>query len=472
LIRLLHAYFPARTLFLWISEACLISLAFLAAMVARLGPDSALRMLNYQNGVLKIFVVSVAVITCMYYFDLYDSSVLANRREMLIRLVQVLGTIYSVSVFVYYLYPPLEFGRGIFVIGLSLVAMLLFFWRRAFFAVNSVAEFADRTLILGDGSLADLLQFEFASRPELGLRVVGRGWGNDSGKRHGNDGNDKSSPDIFLTDMADSLCRDVKLLRVNRIVVAMGERRGKLPVECLLSLKCRGVRVQDGAEVYETIAGKVPIESVRLASLLFSPGCHASRLHLFYKRFAAVLVSVTGLLLSLPLLPFIILAIGLTSKGPILYRQKRTGRDGVVFHCYKFRTMRSDAEADIGPTWATDDDPRITPVGKFLRKSRMDEIPQLWNVLKGEMSIVGPRPERPEFVEELSREIPFYQLRHTVRPGISGWAQIRYKYGNSVEDAKEKLRYDLYYVKNMSMGLDLLICFSTIKIILLGRGAK
>ena len=472
MIRLLHAYFPARTFFLWISEACLVSLAFLAAMVARLGPGTAVRMLSDQNGGLKIFIVSAGIITCMYYFDLYDSSVLANRREMLIRLVQVLGTIYSVSVFIYYFYPPLELGRGIFVIGLLFVATSLFLWRRAFFAVNSAAEFADRALILGDGPMADLLQYEFESRPELGLRVVGRTWADGNGNDRLNYGNNESASNEYLADMADSLCRDVQRLRVNRIVVAMGDRRGKLPVERLLSLKCRGVRVQDGADVYETITGKVPIESVRLASLLFSPGCHASRFHLFYKRLAAVLFSVTGLILSLPLLPFIILAIGLTSKGPILYRQKRTGRDGVVFDCYKFRTMRSDAEADTGATWAKDDDPRITPVGKFLRTSRMDEIPQLWNVLKGEMSIIGPRPERPEFVEELSRKIPFYQLRHTVRPGISGWAQVRYKYGSSVEDAREKLRYDLYYIKNMSMGLDLLICFSTIKIILLGRGAK
>jgi exopolysaccharide biosynthesis polyprenyl glycosylphosphotransferase len=174
----------------------------------------------------------------------------------------------------------------------------------------------------------------------------------------------------------------------------------------------------------------------------------------------------------LPLLPFVVLAIKLSSRGPILYRQSRVGRDGSVFQCYKFRTMRSDAEADTGPTWAKDDDPRITRVGKFLRKTRIDEIPQLYNVLRGDMSFVGPRPERPEFVEALNQQIPHYQLRHSIRPGITGWAQILYKYGNSVEDAKEKLRYDLYYMKNMSAGLDLLIILSTIKIILLGRGAK
>jgi exopolysaccharide biosynthesis polyprenyl glycosylphosphotransferase len=193
---------------------------------------------------------------------------------------------------------------------------------------------------------------------------------------------------------------------------------------------------------------------------------------LVYKRVASLVTSTIGLLLSLPLLPFVVLAIKISSPGKILYRQNRVGREGVVFRCYKFRTMHSDAEADSGPTWARDDDPRITRVGSFLRKTRMDEIPQLWNVLRGDMSLVGPRPERPEFVAELNQKIPYYHLRHSVRPGITGWAQVLYKYGSSVEDAKEKLRYDLYYVKNASAGLDLLIILNTIKIVLLGRGAR
>ena len=178
------------------------------------------------------------------------------------------------------------------------------------------------------------------------------------------------------------------------------------------------------------------------------------------------------LVLVLPIVPLVILAIKLGSPGPVLYRQKRVGRGGTIFYCYKFRTMRKDAEADTGPTWADDDDPRITSIGRILRLTRLDEIPQLWCVLKGDMAFVGPRPERPEFVERLTREIPFYPVRHVVRPGITGWAQIRYKYGNTVEDARQKLQYDLFYIKNASLGLDLLIMFQTIKIVLLGRGAQ
>jgi sugar transferase (PEP-CTERM system associated) len=472
LIRLLHAYFPTRTVFLGISEACLVALAFVAATIARLGPSDATLMLGYELGAVKILLVSAAVMICMYYFDLYDSSILSNRREVLSRLVGVLGTVCVVLAVLYYLYPPLELGRGIFAIGFILVAVVLLLWRRIFSAINSQPQFAERALIFGDGPLAASLLRELESRPELGLRVVGHvlAAGNQTNEfsceRRESAGN---PPEPVAWE---ELSRAVKVHRVNRIVVAMGDRRGKLPVELLLSLKSRGVLIQDGTDVYEAITGKVPIESLRLGWLLFSPGFHLTRYLLIYKRLASMLVSILGLLLSLPLLPFIALAIKLTSPGAVFYRQRRIGRDGTVFYCFKFRTMCADAEADSGPTWVGDDDPRITPVGHLLRLSRLDEIPQLWNVLKGDMSLVGPRPERPEFVEWLTREIPYYHLRHTIRPGITGWAQVRYKYGSSVEDAKEKLRYDLFYIKNMSPGLDFLIFFYTTKTILFGRGAK
>jgi sugar transferase (PEP-CTERM system associated) len=472
LIRLLNTYFPARTVFLGISEACLVGLAFIAAAVARLGSADASLLLRPPQGSSKILVVSAAFLICMYYFDLYESSVLGNRREVLVRLIQVIGTTYAGLAVLYYLYPPLQLGRGIFQIGFVFVAVLLGFWRRLFSLVNSTTQLAGRTLLLGQGPLAEPLLHEFESRPELGIRVIGRDLAavNISDPAHAECG--ETQGDSFGGTLGEDLSRALKRMRINRIIVAMDDCRGKLPVELLLSLKSHGVRVLEGTEVYEAITGKVPIESVRLSWLLFSPGCYASRFFLAYKRLASVVVSSLGMLASLPLLPFVVLAIRLSSPGPILYRQKRVGRDGAIFHCYKFRTMRADAEADTGPTWATDDDPRITRVGSFLRQARLDEIPQLWNVLKGDMSLVGPRPERPEFVRALGQQIPHYQLRHGVRPGITGWAQIRYKYGNSVEDAREKLRYDLFYIKNMSMGLDILVFLATVKVVLLGRGAK
>ena len=472
MIRFLNAHFPARTIILGVSEACLVGLAFVVAMIARLGASDASVQLSDEQGLLKILIVSVTFIACMYYFDLYDTSILSNRRELATRLIQVLGTVCILLSLFYYAYPPLGLGRGIFLIGFVLGAVILLLWRGLFLAINSRPQFSDRALILGDGPLAGPLIHELESRPELGLRVVSHVFtaGDENSVLESEHRKSTASPLAALSD--EKLSHAVESQRINRVIVAMGDRRGKLPVALLLALKSRGVLIQDGTDVYEAVTGKVPIESLRLSWLLFSSGFHVSRFLVIYKRLASIVSSIIGLLLSLPLLPFVALAIKLTSPGPLFYKQKRVGKDDTVFDCYKFRTMRADAEADTGATWATDDDPRITRVGRFLRLARLDEIPQLWNVLRGDMSLVGPRPERPEFVEGLTKEIPLYHLRHAVRPGITGWAQVRYRYGSSVEDAKEKLRYDLFYIKNMSPGLDLLIFLQTIKIILWGRGAK
>jgi sugar transferase (PEP-CTERM system associated) len=464
LIRLLHAYFPARTLLLGISEACLVSFAFVMATVARLGASDATLMLNYEQGFFKISVVAAAFIICMYYFDLYDSSVLTNHREVITRVIQVLGTVCILLAVLYYLYPPLELGRGIFLIGFILVSLLLLCWRRLFLMINSLPRFAERALIFGDGPLAGQLLSELRSHPEFGLRVVAQI--SEEIKEN------SVPPGPHGAASVEELAGYVERHRVNRIIIAMGDRRGRLPVEQLLSMKGRGIVIQDGTDLYETITGKIPTDSLRLGWLLFSPGFHVSRALLAYKRLVSMLVSLVGLLLCLPIIPLIALAVKLASPGPVLYRQKRVGRDGSVFDCLKFRTMYADAEADSGATWAGDNDPRITRVGRFLRSSRLDEIPQLWNVLKGDMSLVGPRPERPEFVGPLTQAIPHYQFRHVVRPGLTGWAQVRYKYANTLEDSKQKLQFDLFYIKNISVGLDLLILFETIKTVVIGRGAR
>jgi sugar transferase (PEP-CTERM system associated) len=259
---------------------------------------------------------------------------------------------------------------------------------------------------------------------------------------------------------------------VHRIIVALLDRRGTLPVEELLNLRLAGVKIEEAASWLEKISGRIEIEQLNPSWLIFTDGFRFSTAFRIVRRLLNFSVAFVGLVLALPLIPFIVLAIKLDSPGPVFYRQKRVGRQGIIFHCYKFRTMRQDAEADTGATWATDDDPRITRVGRFLRSSRLDEIPQLWCVLKGDMHFVGPRPERPEFVAWLSTEVPYYGVRHVVRPGVTGWAQVQYKYGNTLEDAREKLQYDLFYIKNASIGLDMLIMFQTIKIVMLGRGAQ
>ena len=243
-------------------------------------------------------------------------------------------------------------------------------------------------------------------------------------------------------------------------------------MEELLKLRMDGVKIEEATSWLEKISGKIEIENLYPSWLMFNEGFRRSTVFIVVRRGLSVFISLVGLLLTLPLLPLIILAVKLDSEGPVFYTQTRVGKRGRLFKVVKFRTMRQDAEAANGPQWADNDDPRVTRVGRFLRTARLDEIPQLWCVLKGDMAFVGPRPERPEFIELLSKEIPYYGVRHMVRPGITGWAQIKYKYGSTIEDAREKLQYDLYYIKNASIGLDLLIMFQTIKTVLLLRGAQ
>jgi sugar transferase (PEP-CTERM system associated) len=464
MIRLLNAYFPRRTLFLGISEACLVALAFVAATIARLGATDAALMLSYEQGGAKIFLVSTVFIGCMYYFDLYDTSILSNRREVLTRLVQVLGAGCILLALVYYLYPPLELGRGIFVIGLSLVAVILLLWRRLFLAVNSLPQFAERVLILGDGPLAESLIAELGVRPELGLRVVGQL------KSHENENENPSlssgeNPDDQFLNLVDTY-------NAKRIVVAMNERRGNLPVQALLQLKNRGVAIQDGAELYEAATGKLPIESLRLSWLLFSSGLEVSHPLQVYKRASSVIWSMVALILASPLMVLIAVAIRLDSHGPAIFRQKRVGLHGEIFTVFKFRSMKDGVDRDEHHRPAEKTDIRFTRLGKLLRRTRVDELPQLLNILRGDMHFIGPRPFVPNQERECVEKIPYYRHRWAVKPGATGWAQINQGYNVTLEDNKNKLAYDLFYIKNISVGLDLLILFKTMKILLLTRGSQ
>jgi sugar transferase (PEP-CTERM system associated) len=265
-----------------------------------------------------------------------------------------------------------------------------------------------------------------------------------------------------------SICRNAQ---VDRIVVALDERRGKLPVDQLLDCRLKGVRVEEGASFSEYITGKLTVENLRPSSLIFTDGFKRSQFIQRAKRCVDIVAALMTALIFSPFAMIACLAIFLDSKGPVLYRQERVGQDGRIFKLLKFRSMRDNAEGEE-PVWAEVNDPRVTRVGKIIRKLRLDEIPQVVNVLKGEMSFVGPRPERPFFTEKLKQEIPFYSLRHYVKPGITGWAQICYPYGASKEDAAEKLRYDLYYIKHMSPLMDLTILLETVKIVLFGNGSR
>lgn len=458
MIRLFNVYYPARTLILVAGEALVVCLSFVAATYVRMGADGFI-VLNYENGYLKILGVTGLALLCSYYFDLYDLRRLPSRGETYFRLLVFLGTLSFLLAALGYLFPELMIGPGVFLVGLTFLTIMLLAWRTIYDWLIRLPLFRERVLVLGAGERAQQVVQAIRTRVDLGMDVVG--WVGAVGDA----GLDREA-------LARGLEQQLDSPTVHRVIVALSDRRGMMPVRELLELRLRNVKVEEAASLLERINGKIEIDDLSPSWLIFSEGFRLNTTLLFARRLVSIGVSLLLLILVLPLIPIIMLAVRMSSPGPILYRQKRVGRNGRVFNCYKFRTMRADAEADTGPTWAGDDDPRITRVGRFLRTTRLDEIPQLFNVLRGDMGFVGPRPERPEFVEWLSREIPYYNLRHIVRPGITGWAQVCYEYGASLEQAKEKLKYDLYYIKHISLAFDLYIMFTTIKIVLFGRGAR
>jgi len=457
-VRLFNVYYPVRTLVLAGGEAIIVCASFLLATLLRVGSDSYL-VLNYENGFYKILAVTGMAMLCLHSFDLYDMQRLRSWGEIWFRLLVVLGLLSILLAAISYVFPNFMIANGVFLIGLLILTLGLLGWRAAYAWLIRQPYLRERVYVLGPAEHASRLVELLRSRTELGMEVVG--W-------TGALGNGSLTREELGRSLSDLASRRA----VDRVIVALWDRRGKMPVRELLELRLGGVKVEDATAMLEKISGKIEVDELYPSWLIFSEGFRRSSIFMLLRRLSSILVSLICLLVALPLLPLIALGIKLTSPGTVLYRQKRVGRNGVVFNCYKFRTMRAEAEADTGPTWATDDDPRITGFGRFLRLTRLDELPQLFNVLHGDMAFVGPRPERPEFVEWLTREIPYYHLRHIVRPGITGWAQVSYQYGASLQEAKEKLCYDLYYIKNMSLAFDLYILFQTIKIVLFGRGAK
>ncbi len=456
MIRLFKVYYPLRTLVLLAGEALIVWFSFVAGTMLR-SQDSWL-LLNVEGGYLKILAVTMVVLVLSHWLDLYDSASLEKNWEQGLRILLVMGFVALALSAVGFLFPEFMPGNGSALLGLTILTVTLFCWRGAYLWMVKQPFLRERVYVLGTGERAERLVDGLRKRATLGIDVVG--WtGNVQG-------------DLTRDSVASDLLETARGRGVHRVIVAMPDRRGTLPVEELLDLRLGGVRVEEATSWLEKISGRIEVEQLYPSWLIFAEGFRFTEFFRIVRRVLNLSLALTALILSLPLIPFIVLAVKLSSPGPALYRQQRVGRRGKIFFCYKFRTMRKDAEADTGATWASDDDPRITRVGKFLRSSRLDEIPQLWCVLRGDMHFVGPRPERPEFVDWLSKEIPYYGVRHVVRPGITGWAQVQYKYGNTLEDAREKLQYDLFYIKNASLGLDLLILFQTVKIVVLGRGAQ
>lgn len=460
MIRLFNAYFPTRTLLLTVTEALIVTLAFVVAVVFWAGTamDANIYLL-YENGFGRIGLLVGIFITLMYYFDLYDTTVLSNRREVVTRLVGVLGCAFVALSVLYYAFPEISLVGTTLWLGVGIVAVTVPAWRKLFFVLNRSARFSERAILYGDGPLALPLMQEIGARSELGVRVVGFV------------GESTDAPAGIPRFDDKDLQEIVEQRNARRIVITMGDRRGKLHVEQLLKLKTRGVYIQDGPEYYESITGKIPLDSLRLSWLLFSPGFHVRAALRLYKRIFSLFLGSLAIVITSPIMLLAAILVRLDSKGPAIFKQQRVGEHGKLFTVYKFRSMFEGSDK-IKLSPAEHGDPRVTRVGKWLRRTRIDELPQLFNIVKGDMAFVGPRPFVPSQEEDCAAQIPFYRERWLVKPGATGWAQINRGYNATLEDNKEKLAYDLFYIKNVSLGLDLFIMFSTVKILLLGRGGR
>jgi sugar transferase (PEP-CTERM system associated) len=438
-------------------EAVLISALMLVAARANGSLDSALAALW------KIGLATAVFELCFYYNDLYDLTVVHSRAELLTRVMRAAGTGAIALGLLSIVVPAVSVGHGIFVTSLWLLLIAVPLWRMAFNGLTRDRRLEQRVLIVGTGPIARLVARQINAQHDFGYHIVGCVTESNDAETDG--------LDMPLLGTAADVSLLVLQHHIDRVVVSLSDRRGHLPIRELLRAKLSGVRIEDAATTYERISGKILTDGLAPSWLIFSDGFQASRGTRVVKRLVDIVLAATGLVAAAPLMLLTAIAVWLDSPGPVLYRQVRVGENDRLFTLCKFRSMRSDAERGK-PIWATNNDSRVTRVGRVIRLTRLDELPQLLNVLRGDMSFVGPRPERPYFVQQLAADIPFYAERHAVKPGVTGWAQVKYRYGSSVEDAMEKLRYDLYYIKHLSIGFDLTIVIDTVKVILCARGAQ
>jgi exopolysaccharide biosynthesis polyprenyl glycosylphosphotransferase len=410
--------------------------------------------------------ISLCCIVAFYYNDLYDLRVVRSFSLFASRLLQSFGVALMLLAVFYTVVPDAGMIEGAFVSGLLVAAGLLVPLRAIGYLIMRRRAFADRVLVLGAGPLARRVIHEIESRPNFRYSVVGVV---DDGS--GAEPGDVPYPVLGPLERLDKIIDDVK---PDRLIVALTERRGRMPLGQLLECGGRGILVEDGLRTYEYFTGKLPIESLTPSFLIFSGAFRKSRLQMGLRRASSLVAAATGLLLAAPLMAVIAAAIALDSRGPVFFIDRRAGRGGRPFNLVKFRTMHPlpPGETVAASVWDRDDDVRVTRVGRFIRKLRLDELPQFWNILRGDMDLVGPRPEILANVQTMSEQIPYYGLRHSVRPGLTGWAQTRFGYSVSLEQVTEKIRYDLFYIKQMSLWLDLRILVDTVKIMLFGRGAK
>lgn len=419
----------------------------------------------YDPYFLKTASLTLIYFLTFYYFKFYSSGMLRINWLMLARLLQATATATIILFVIFYAVPTIKTGRGILLLNTIILPIIIILWRLIFFKVVSSGLPKKNVLIIGTKDLASKIGAEIFTNKDFGLTLVG--FIDDDPSKLG-----ESIVNPGVIGGYGDISRLTQIHRVDMIIIALEDRRAKLPMSALLECKLKGISVEEGETFNERMDGKIPLDHLKPSWMVFSNGFKSLRSRKIIKRIFDIIAASIIFTISLPIMILTAIIIKLDSRGPVIFKQIRIGEHGKHFNIYKFRSMRQDAEVSSGPVWASSEDARVTRIGKIIRTLRIDELPQLVNVLKGDMSFVGPRPERPFFTAKLKGVIPYYEIRTAVKPGITGWAQIKYPYGASVEDALEKLQYDIYYIKNMSPVLDLIIFFMTIRVVLTGKGAR
>jgi sugar transferase (PEP-CTERM system associated) len=462
MLRIFKQYYPIRNALFVLGEGLAIFLSVIIASRLLLGNDNSL----FQYTVLlKALLITVICQTCLFYNDLYDLKITDTFIELGIRLLQALGASAILLALVYFVFPACIISQGIFIVSTAIVIILIVSWRLGYSKILNLGMFNQKIMVLGSSAIATEICAQILDKRDCGYEIA-----HVISKNQWNDENLKKTVSIIYQERYENICDVAEQAGVRKIVVALKEKRGALPVKELLRCRVKGIEVLEGNSFYEMLTGKLIVEAINPGWLIFSHGFRKPPLQRLFKRTVDLVLSSIMLILLAPVIALMAVVIRLDSKGPVIFSQERIGENRKPYIVHKFRSMVCDAEDRTGPVWAQDNDCRITRVGNFIRKLRIDEIPQLWNVLKGEMSFVGPRPERDHFIKELEEVIPYYGERFSVKPGLTGWAQVSYGYGATVEDAIEKLNYELFYIKNMSILMDIMIVARTVKTVVFGHG--
>lgn len=465
MLRIFKQYYPIRNIFFVVCEGVFIytSVLFASWIIPGTGPFELSRFLF-----LKILLITLVCQACLYYNDLYDLKITKNYNELGIRLIQALGAAAILLAFVYLVVPQVVIGTKILLVSICLVISLIISWRFCYTIILNRGLFNQKIILIGSAELINNIKQEIKDRKDCGYTIAAE----YPESKKVRDLDNVKNPEMLIGHKYEGLPVYAKSQGVKKIIAAFKERRRSFPINELLKCRVAGIEVIEGNSFYEMLSGKIIVKAINPSWLIFSKGFRKPLIRRILKRSTDLILSFILLSIFSPLVVIISLLIKISSRGPIIFSQERVGQNRRIYRMYKFRSMIPGAEQECGPVWAQDDDHRITRVGKIIRKWRFDEIPQFWNVLKGDMSFVGPRPERGYFVEQLEKTVPYYNERHSAKPGITGWAQVSYGYGASAEDAIEKLNYDLFYIKNMTFFMDLMIVLRTIKIVLSRKGAR